>query len=268
MNTPKPLVEIRDLAFAFGERKIFSGVNLDLARGKVTAIIGPSGSGKTSLLRILGGQWRPNAGTVRFDGQDVHALGRRELFKLRERMGVMFQSPALLTDYNVFDNVAFPLREQTHLPEALIRNIVLMKLQAVGLRGARNLFPHELSGGMARRVMMARAIAADPDLAIYDEPFAGQDPITLGVLMRLIRTLNDALSLTSLVISHSVEEVLAIADEVFVLAEGKLLEHGSADEIRNSRSELVRQFQSGQADGPVRFHYPAPPLADDLRLRA
>jgi phospholipid/cholesterol/gamma-HCH transport system ATP-binding protein len=261
---PRPLIHIRGLRFAYGARPIFDGIDLDIHRGRVTAIIGPSGSGKTTLLRLIGGQLRPAGGTVEFDGVDVHALGWRDLFKLRQRMGMQFQTQALLTDLSVLDNIAFPLREHTGLPESMIRDVVLMKLQTVGLRGARDLFPEELSGGMSRRVALARAIALDPDLVMYDEPFAGQDPITLGVLMRLIRALNDALGLSSIVVSHSVEEVLAIADDVFVVSELKVLERGTPDAIKRSNSAYVQQLLTGKAEGPVKFHYPAPPMAQDV----
>jgi phospholipid/cholesterol/gamma-HCH transport system ATP-binding protein len=257
------LVRIRGVDFAYGPREVLRGVDLDVRRGRITALVGPSGSGKSTLLKILGGQMRPDRGTAHFDGVDVHALGRIELYRLRKRMGMMFQAQALLTDLSVFDNVAFPLREHTDLPETMIRDIVLMKLQAVGLRGSRDLFPEQLSGGMSRRVALARAIAMDPDLAMYDEPFAGMDPITLGVLMRLIRTLNDSLGLSSIVVSHSVEEVMSIADDVFVLADHHILAAGSPDAIRRSENPFVKQFLTGQEHGPVSFHYPAPaPDAD------
>jgi phospholipid/cholesterol/gamma-HCH transport system ATP-binding protein len=262
-STP-PLVSVRGLHFAHGPRVIYDGIDLDIPRGKVTAIMGPSGTGKTTLLRLIGGQWRPARGTVHFDGQDVHALNRSGLFALRKRMGMLFQNGALLTDLTVFDNIAFPLREHTTLPESMIRDLVLLKLEAVGLRGARDLYPEQLSGGMARRVALARAIALDPELVMYDEPFTGQDPISMGVLMRLIRTLNDALGLTTIVVSHDVDEVLSIADQAFVIAGGKVLGAGSADALRESTSPMVRQFLDGAPDGPVPFHYKAMPLKDDL----
>ncbi len=262
------LVRARGLRFAHGSRVIYDDVNVDIARGKVTAIMGPSGSGKTTLLRLIGGQWRPGAGTVEFDGTNVHALGRRALYSLRKRMGMLFQNGALLTDLNVFENVAFPLREQTRLPEPMIRDLVLMKLHAVGLRGARDLFPSQLSGGMSRRVALARAIALDPDLVMFDEPFAGQDPISMGVLMRLIRSLNDALGLTSIVVSHDLQEVLSIADYGYLIADGKVQAQGTADEIRASGHPWVRQFLEGLPDGPVAFHYPATDYAADLLGKA
>lgn len=258
------LVRVRGLRFGFGKRLIYDGMDLDIPRGKVTAIMGPSGTGKTTLLRLIGGQWRPQSGSIHFDGQDVHAQSRSALFELRKRMGMLFQNGALLTDLTVFENVAFPLREHTTLPESMIRDLVLMKLEAVGLRGARDLYPEELSGGMARRVALARAIALDPAMVMYDEPFTGQDPISMGVLMRLIRTLNEALGLTSIIVSHDVEEVLSIADHAYVVSGGKVLAHGTPGEIREAQSETVRQFLQGLPDGPVRFHYKAPDYAADL----
>jgi phospholipid/cholesterol/gamma-HCH transport system ATP-binding protein len=258
------LVRARGVHFGHGSRVIYDGVDIDIPRGKVTAIMGPSGTGKTTLLRLIGGQWRPRAGTVEFDGIDVHSLGRGPLYELRKRMGMLFQNGALLTDLTVFENVAFPLREQTRLPEAMIRDLVLMKLQAVGLRGARDLYPQQLSGGMARRVALARAIALDPDLVMYDEPFAGQDPISMGVLMRLIRTLNDALGLTSIVVSHDLAEVLSIADYGYMVADGKVQVQGTPDVIRQADHPWVQQFLKGEPDGPVAFHYKAPGYAADL----
>lgn len=258
------LIVIEDLYFSRGSRPIFRGLDLVVERGKVVAIMGPSGTGKTTLLRLIGGQLRPDRGRVLVDGQDVSRLGRGGLFALRRKMGMLFQSGALLTDLNVFDNVAFPLREHTQLDEQMIRDLVLMKLHAVGLRGARDLRTSELSGGMARRVALARAIALDPLLVLYDEPFTGQDPISLGVLVRLIRMLNDALGLTSVVVSHDVQETAAIADEIYVIADGRVVEHGSAEALAATRSAWVRQFMDGLADGPVPFHYPAPDYAEDL----
>jgi phospholipid/cholesterol/gamma-HCH transport system ATP-binding protein len=258
------LVRARGLNFSHGPRVIFDGVDVDIQRGKVTAIMGPSGTGKTTLLRIIGGQWRPSGGSVEFDGVNVHQQRRGALYELRKRMGMLFQNGALLTDLSVFENVAFPLREHTRLPESMIRDLVLMKLEAVGLRGARDLFPAQLSGGMSRRVGLARAIALDPALVMYDEPFAGQDPISMGVLMRLIRSLNDALGLTSIVVSHDVAEVLSICDHAYVISGGKVLAHGAPDAIRNSDSAYVQQFLRGLPDGPVAFHYKAPPYAQDL----
>jgi len=258
------LVRIRGLAFSHGGRRIFDGVDLDIPRGKVTAVMGPSGTGKTTLLKLIGGQLRPQAGTIEVDGEDVHALSKGDLFRLRTRMGMLFQSGALLTDLTVFGNVAYPLREHTRLPESMIRKLVLIKLEAVGLRGARDLKPNELSGGMARRVALARAIALDPMMIMYDEPFTGQDPISMGVLVKLIRQLNDASRLTSIVVSHDVADTTSIADYLYVIAGGKVMARGTPAEIRASSSEWVTQFMEGLPDGPVHFHYPAPALAVDL----
>ena len=260
----EPLVRIRGLRFARGSQAIFDGVDLDIPRGRVTAIMGPSGTGKTTLLRLIGGQLRPQAGSIVVDGEEVPRLRRRDLYRLRKRMGMLFQSGALLTDLDVFENVAFPLREHTRLPEPLIRDLVLMKLEAVGLRGARNLHPSELSGGMARRVALARAIALDPTMILYDEPFTGQDPISMGVLVKLIRLLNDALGLTSVIVSHDVAETAAIADYIYLLSGGKVVGQGSPDELEQSDSAWARQFLHGEPDGPVPFHYPAADYADDL----
>ncbi len=258
------LVRIRGLRFARGERMIFDGVDMDIPRGKVTTIMGPSGTGKTTLLRLIGGQLQPLEGSVQVDRLEVSQLRRAELYELRQRMGMLFQSGALLTDLNVFENVAFPLREHTDLPEPMIRDLVLMKLQAVGLRGARELMPSELSGGMARRVALARAIALDPMMIMYDEPFTGQDPISMGVLVQLIRLLNDALSLTSVIVSHDVQEAAAISDYVYVISEGKVMGQGTPEQLRGTDSEWVKQFMQGLPDGPVPFHYPAPTYIDDL----
>jgi len=253
-----------DIAFFRGGRPVFDGLELRIPRGRVTAIMGPSGTGKTTLLRLIGGQLRPARGRITVDGIDVHGLGREALFGLRTRMGMLFQSGALLTDLSVYDNVAFPLREHTKLPEDMIRDIVLMKLEAVGLRGARELYPGELSGGMSRRVALARAIALDPEMIMYDEPFTGQDPISLGVLVKLIRELNDALGLTSVVVSHDVAETFRIADEIYVLSGGKVVGRGSPEELNRSEEDTVRQFISGAPDGPVPFDYPARPLESDI----
>lgn len=260
----EPLVRIRGLRFARGERVIFDGVDLDILRGRVTAVMGPSGTGKTTLLKLISGQLRPASGTIEVDGQDVHRLGRAALYRLRMRMGMLFQSGALLTDLSVFDNVAYPLREHTRLPEGMIRKLVLMKLEAVGLRGAHGQMPATLSGGMARRVALARAVALDPDMILYDEPFTGQDPISMGVLVSLIRHLNDASRLTSIVVSHDVAETLSIADYAYIIADGRVMEAGTAAEVRASRSEWVRQFLDGLPDGPAHFHVPAPELVRDL----
>ncbi len=257
-------MRIRGLRFSRGDRIILDGIDLDIRRGLVTAIMGPSGAGKTTLLKLISAQLRPNGGTVEIGGRDVHRLGRRELYRLRTRMGKLFQSGALLTDLSVYDNVAYPLREHTGLPESMIRKLVLMKLEAVGLRGARDLMPSQLSGGMARRVALARAVALDPMVVLYDEPFAGQDPISMGVLMSLIRQLNDASRLTSVLVSHDVHEALGIADYVYIVDDGKVMARGTPDLVRARGSGRVDQFLRGLPDGPVHFHYPAPPLEQDL----
>ncbi len=259
-----PFIKVRDVHFSRGSKLIFDGVDMDFQRGKVTAIMGPSGTGKTTLLKLIGGQLKPSSGSIEVDGQNVHQLKRKQLYQLRKKMGMLFQSGALLTDISVFDNVAFPLREHTTLPESMIRHLVLMKLNAVGLRGARYLMPAELSGGMARRVALARAIALDPMMIMYDEPFTGQDPISMGVLVRLIRLLNNALGLSSIVVSHDVKETCAIADYVYLVSAGKVMEHGSPEQLANSDSEWSQQFMQGMADGPVHFHYAAEDYAKDL----
>lgn len=258
------LVSVQNLSFSRGDKKIFDDISLEFERGKVTAIMGPSGTGKTTLLKLIGGQLFPEQGTVTVDGDNVHRLRRKELYSLRKRMGMLFQSGALLTDMSVFDNVAFPLREHTHLPESMIRTLVLMKLQAVGLRGARNLMPNELSGGMARRIALARAIALDPMMIMYDEPFTGQDPISKGALVHLIKSLNTTLGLTSIIVSHDVQETAGIADYIYVISEGKVVGQGTPKEIEQSESDWVQQFMKGAADGPVHFHYPAKDYVDDL----
>ena len=254
------LVEVDNLTFRRAERLIYDGISLRVPKGKITAVMGPSGIGKTTLLCLIGGQLIPDEGDVRFDGNSIVAMNRRELYQTRRRMSMLFQSGALFTDMSVFDNVAFPLREHTQLSEDIIATTVALKLQAVGLRGAASLMPSELSGGMARRAALARAIALDPDLIMYDEPFAGQDPISMGVLVKLIRELNDALGLTSIVVTHDVTEVLTIADYIYILADKRVIGEGTAQQIKESESELVQQFLKGQADGPVPFHFPA----DDL----
>lgn len=258
------LITIKDLTFYRGSRKIFDDVSLTVPTGKVTAIMGPSGIGKTTLLRLIGGQLAPEQGEILFDGQNVPTLSRGKLFELRKRMSMLFQSGALFTDMTVFDNVAFPLREHTKLDEALIKTIVLLKLEAVGLRGAAQLMPSDLSGGMARRAALARAIALDPELIMFDEPFVGQDPITMGVLVSLIRQLNQALGLTCVVVSHDVPEVMSIADHVHLLAEGKIIASGSPEELRANQDPRVIQFLKGTADGPVPFKYPANDLDQEL----
>lgn len=263
-STNDNLVSICDITFFRGSKKIFGGLNLAVRRGKITAIMGPSGTGKTTLLKLIGGQLYPHAGNVTVAGQIVHRLSRERLYNLRKRMGMLFQSGALLTDLNVFENVAFPLREHTRLSESMIRSLVLMKLQAVGLRGARNLMPSELSGGMARRVALARAIALDPMMILYDEPFTGQDPISMGILVQLIRLLNDALGLTSVIVSHDVKETASIADYIYVISEGQVVGKGTPEQLNRSSSEWVQQFMRGLPDGPVPFHYPAVDYAEDL----
>jgi phospholipid/cholesterol/gamma-HCH transport system ATP-binding protein len=258
------LVDISGVHYSVGGRPIFSGLDITIPRGRITAIMGPSGTGKTTLLRLMTGQIKPDRGRILVDGQDVASLSRAELYRLRRRMGMLFQNGALLTDINVFENVAFPLREHTRLPESMIRSIVLAKLQTVGLRGALALFPAELSGGMGRRVALARAMAMDPELLIYDEPFAGLDPISLGVIMRLVKQTNDALGITSIVVSHDVDEIALIADLSYILSDGKVVASGSPKALKSSDSELVRQFMNGLPDGPVTFHYPAPDYREQL----
>jgi phospholipid/cholesterol/gamma-HCH transport system ATP-binding protein len=254
------LVKIRGLRFLREGRPILDGIDLDLERGKVTAIMGPSGTGKTTLLKLISGQLQPDAGSVIVDGQDVHRLSHRELYRLRTRMGMLFQSGALLTDLDVFENVAYPLREHARLPESLLRKLVLLKLEAVGLRGASRLMPSQLSGGMARRVALARAVALDPMMIMYDEPFTGQDPISMGVLVSLIRHLNDASRLTSIIVSHDVRETASIADYIYIIANGQVMCRGTPAQVAAETSDWVRQFMDGLPDGPVHFHYPSAPL--------
>lgn len=256
-------ITLTDVVFTRGRRRIFDGVTLDIPRGKITAIMGPSGTGKTTLLRLIGGALKPDRGEIRVAGENVPKLGRKALYRLREKMGMLFQSGALFTDLSVFENVAFPLRVHTSLPEDMIRDIVLMKLEAVGLRGARDLMPSELSGGMTRRVALARSIALDPELIMYDEPFAGQDPIAMGVLVKLIRDLNSSMGLTSVLVSHDVPESLSICHYACIIADGKIIGEGTPDELRQHPSDRVQQFLKGQPDGPVPFHYPAPDPAMD-----
>jgi len=258
------LVQVRDLRTRLGDKIIFDGLSLDVPRGSVTAIMGPSGTGKTTLLRHLTGQLRADAGSVLVDGLDVAGLRRNALFGLRERIGFLFQNSALLTDFSVFENVAFPLRQHARLPETLVRTIVLTKLQAVGLRGAARLMPSELSGGMARRVALARAIVFDPMLILYDEPFVGLDPIALNQVLRLIRTLNHTLGITSILVAHELSAIRQVADRVYLIANGKLVAQGAPDQLEHQDSPWTRQFFGGEADGPVPFHYPAPDYATDL----
>lgn len=258
------LVEIRDLHFARGSKRIFQGLSVDIPRGKVTTILGPSGTGKTTLLKIIGGQLKPAQGSVHVDGLNVAKLSRGDLYALRKRMGMLFQSGALLTDLSVFENIAFPLREHTDLPESLISHLVLMRLHAVGLRGARDLAPSELSGGMARRAALARALVFDPMMIMYDEPFTGQDPISMGILLELIKTVNQALGLTSLMVSHDLLEALSISNYAVIISEGVVVEAGTPDELRASDSEWVQQFLQGKPDGPVPFQAAAPDYEADL----
>jgi phospholipid/cholesterol/gamma-HCH transport system ATP-binding protein len=263
-NESGPLVECRNLSFGYDERRILDDVSFTVPRGKVTALMGASGGGKTTVLRLIGGQIRPQRGELLFDGREVARLDRLGLYEIRRRMGMLFQFGALFTDLSVFDNVAFPLREHSGLPEHLVRDIVLMKLNAVGLRGARDLMPSQVSGGMARRVALARAIALDPDLVMYDEPFAGLDPISLGTAAQLIRRLNDTLGITSIVVSHDLEETFRIADRVIVLANGRIAAQGTPEEVRHSDNPLVHQFVNALPDGPVHFHYPGPTVNEDF----
>ena len=258
------LITISDLTFSHGDRLLYDRINLTIPSGKVTAVMGPSGIGKTTLLRLIGGQLKPESGQILFDGEDVPTLSRSRLYEVRKRMSMLFQSGALFTGMTVFDNVAFPLREHSGLPEELIRTIVMMKLQAVGLRGAAKLMPSELSGGMARRAALARSIALDPDLIMYDEPFVGQDPITMAVLVKLIKDLNDALGITSVIVTHDVKEVLSIADYAYIIANRKVVAHGTPEQLREEHNPEVEQFLKGLPDGPVPFHFPAGDLLQDL----
>jgi phospholipid/cholesterol/gamma-HCH transport system ATP-binding protein len=259
-------IEIRELAFAYGELQIFRRLSLDIPRGKVVAILGGSGSGKSTLLKLIGGQLRPERGSVTVDGKDVHKLSSDELYKLRLGMGMMFQTSGLFSDLSVYENIAFPIRENFVLPEEVVRRMVLMKLHAVGLRGARDMKPGDLSGGMTRRVALARAIATDPKLLMYDEPFAGLDPISLNQIVELIRTLNEALGLTSIVVTYDVQEALKVAEYVYVINDGAILGQGTPQEIASSEDPYLKQFVNALPDGPVRFHFPAAPIAEDLNL--
>ena len=258
------LIEVNNLTFKRGERIIYDNLNLRVQKGKITAIMGPSGIGKTTLLKLIGGQLQPEQGEILFDGADICRMSNGELYEVRQRMGMLFQSGALFTDISTFDNVAFPIREHTRLPEELIRKLVLMKLEAVGLRGAADLMPSELSGGMARRAALARTIALDPDLIMYDEPFTGQDPISMWVIISLIKRLNEALQLTSIVVSHDVQEVLSIADYAYIIADKRIIAEGTAEQLLQSKDPQVVQFINGEEDGPVRFHYPAKNYAEEL----
>ncbi|MBL0719115.1 ABC transporter ATP-binding protein [Piscinibacter sp. Jin2] len=267
-NAATPHVELHNVSCGYGQRVILRDVNLVVPRGQVLGLMGTSGGGKTTVLRLIGRQLRPFSGEVHFDGQDLATLDEEGIYRVRRRMGMLFQQGALFTDLSVFDNVAFPLREHTALGETLIRDLVLMKLQAVGLRGVRDLMPSQVSGGMSRRVALARAIALDPELIMYDEPFAGLDPISMGVAARLIRELNRALGVTSIVVSHDVHETFEIADRIVFIANGGIVAQGTPAEMRASDDPLVRQFIDAQADGPVRFHQPAQPLDEDFGLAA
>ena len=260
------LVELRNLTFGYEARAVLDNVSLQIPRGKVTALIGPMGAGKTTTLRLMGGQSRARSGQMLFDGQDIGSMDQQQLYAVRRRMGMLFQFGALFADMSVFENVAFPLREHTDLPDALIRDIVLMKLNAVGLRNARDLMPSEVSGGMAKRIGIARAIALDPDLVMYDEPFSGLDPISLRVAANLIRQLNDTMGLTSVFVSHELKQTLEIADHVVILDSGKVAFQGTVEQVRSSTDPLVFQYVNERPDGPVRFHYPAPSMAEDFGI--
>ena len=262
------LIEIRDVRYQRGDRAIFDGLNLSIPRGSVSAIMGPSGTGKTTLLNLITGQLQPDAGAVLYKGRIVCPCSRRRLYKTRRQIGVLFQNGALLTNLNVFENVAFPLRAHTRLPEQLIRQIVLMRLHSVGLRAAWRKMPSQLSGGMARRVGLARALVMDPQLIVYDEPFAGLDPIAIGAILRLIRQTNDVLGITSIVVTHDVEEARMLADLIFLIADGTVVAHGTPKRMQQDDSPVVKQFMSGLADGPVPFHYPGPGYADQLQAMA
>jgi len=262
----KNYISIRGLHFSRGNRKIFDGVSIDIPDGAITAIMGPSGCGKTTLLRLIGGQLAADSGSIEVAGQPIQSLDRAALFKLRRQMGLLFQSGALLTDLNVFENVAFPIREHFDFDESMVRDIVMIKLEIVGLRGAYQLMPAELSGGMARRVALARAIALDPALMMYDEPFTGLDPITLSNIVTLIQSLNQSLGITSILVSHDIQESLSIADHLCVLAEGKVVAQGTQASIQANASPWLQQFLTGSTEGPVNFHYPAPSCADDFQL--
>jgi len=264
---PEAFIELRSVTCGYGERIILEDINISVPRGKIVALMGTSGGGKTTVLRLIGRQLLPMKGEVLVDGQDMAKLDPEQLLAMRRRMGMLFQFGALFTDLSVFENVAFPLREHTRLPESILRDLVLMKLNAVGLRGARDLMPSQISGGMARRVALARAMALDPELMLYDEPFAGLDPISMGVAARLIRDLNDTMGLTSVIVSHDVEETFLIADHVVLLANGRVAGQGSPVEMRASEDPLVRQFVHAAADGPVRFHHPAADVGHDFGVR-
>ena len=262
----KPAVEIRNLHFSYGDLQVLRGLSLQIPRGEVVAILGGSGSGKSTLLKLIGGQLQPEQGTVKVEGKDVHQLSSDQLYELRLRMGMMFQTSGLFSDISVYENVAFPIRENFDIPEALVKDLVLMKLHAVGLRGARDMMPGDLSGGMTRRVALARAVATDPKLLMYDEPFAGLDPISLNQVGQLILSLNQALGLTSIVVTYDVQEALKVADYVYVIGDGVIRGKGTSKEVATSEDPYLRQFVNSLPDGPVRFHFPGPPLEEDLHL--
>lgn len=263
-DTSEQIIEVRDVDYSRGRLEIFKGLNINIRRGDVTAVMGPSGTGKTTLLRLITRQIVPDRGHIFIDGVDIGKLNLKELYRLRRRFGVLFQNGALLTDFSVFENVAFPLREHTKLPNRLIRHVVLTKLHAVGLRGAADMMPGQLSGGMARRVALARAMVMDPDILIYDEPFVGLDPISMGVIVRLVRKMNDALGITSILVSHDVQEIASVADCSYLISNGKVAASGSPTELKNTQSKLVQQFMHGMADGPVAFHFAAPDYEEQL----
>jgi phospholipid/cholesterol/gamma-HCH transport system ATP-binding protein len=263
-DTAENIIEVRDLDYSRGRLEIFKGLNINIRRGDVTAVMGPSGTGKTTLLRLITRQLVPDRGHIFIDGVDIGTLNQKELYRLRRRFGVLFQNGALLTDFSVFENVAFPLREHTKLPNRLIRHVVLTKLHAVGLRGAADMMPGQLSGGMARRVALARAMVMDPDILIYDEPFVGLDPISMGVIVRLVRKMNDALGITSILVSHDVQEIASVSDCTYLISNGKVAASGSPIELQNTQSKLVQQFMHGMADGPVPFHFAAPDYEEQL----
>src|SRR5258705_4958033 len=265
-TSAQDLVEVSEVHFSYGEHQILRGLSLKIPRRKVVAILGGSGSGKSTLLKLIGGQLAPDRGWIRVEGQVVHKLGADDLYALRRKMGMMFQSSGLFTDLSVYENIAFPIREHYDLPEELVRSLVLMKLDAVGLRGARDMKPADLSGGMTRRVALARAIATDPLLVMYDEPFAGLDPISLNVIATLIRKLNDALGLTSVIVTYDVSESLKLVDYIYVIADGKLQGEGTPEELLNSKDPYLQQFLKSLPDGPVRFHFPAKPIEEELRI--
>jgi len=258
------LVEVRNLTFYRNDRAIFNNLSLNIMEGKITAIMGPSGTGKTTILKLIAGLLQPDSGTITYNSENIHELSRTKLFQAREEMSMLFQQGGLFSDLNVYENVAYPLREHTNLSEQLIKNLVLMKLEAVGLRGSENLYPEELSGGMARRVALARAIALDPKFIMYDEPFTGQDPISKGVLVKLIKSINSALNVTSVLVSHDVPETLSIADYAYIIADGQVIGQGTPEQLQNSKSSKMEQFLDGMADGPVKFRYPADDYAQHL----